>query len=88
MHALRWSLPEKTLSCWAEQFTDWLNTNLFSLLNLDKTPTWLGSKDTNQPSVIDLRFTNAAAFMSGQIGELQVSAADALASDHLITQCC
>jgi endonuclease/exonuclease/phosphatase family metal-dependent hydrolase len=81
-HAPRWSLPGKTPSRWAGQFTDWLDTNLFSLLNPDETPTWLGSKDTDQPSVIDLGFANAAALMSGQIGELQVSAADALASDH------
>jgi len=81
-HSRRWSLPDKKESSWAPRLLDWLNTNLLSLLNPPRIPTWHGYKESDKPSVLDLAFTNNGALIDGQLGEIVVSCADSLSSDH------
>jgi len=81
-HSRRWSLPDKKESSWAPRLLDWLNTNLLSLLNPPRIPTWHGYKESDKPSVLDLAFANNGALIDGQLREIVVSRADSLSSDH------
>jgi endonuclease/exonuclease/phosphatase family metal-dependent hydrolase len=81
-HSHRWSLPNKEPSRWASKLEDWLDNNGFELLTPPHEPTWFGSKDTDQPSVLDLAFANERAFLDAQFENVQISLSDSLSSDH------
>ena len=81
-HAPRWSLPGRTPSTWATDLTNWLDENGFDLRNPPDVPTWESTRPQDRPSIIDLAFANEAATLSNQIGEVTVSFADSLGSDH------
>jgi hypothetical protein len=79
-HARLWSLPNHTLSSWANHFTDWIGDNGFTCLNPRSTPTW--NAENARPSIIDLVFANEPALISTQISLVTVSWEDSLGSDH------
>jgi hypothetical protein len=81
-HSRRWSLPDRAPSPWARRMEEWIDEYGFSILNPPHEPTWYGSRDGDRPSVIDLALANNCAFMSNQLGDVTVSLADSLGSDH------
>jgi len=72
-HSPLWSLPHSTTSSWARDFEDWMGHTSLSILNPLDTPTWVGSKPMDKPSVLDLALANKAALLAGQLGLVEVS---------------
>jgi Endonuclease-reverse transcriptase len=81
-HSPLWSLPNHTPSSWATALTDWMGVQGFQYKNLPGVPTWVGSQDSDHPSVLDLVLANNLACYSAQLGDVIVSVANSLESDH------
>jgi len=45
-------------------------------------PTWVGLREGDRPSIIDLAFANKAAIFTNQLSPLDVSLGESLGSDH------
>jgi len=82
MHSPLWSTPDRTPDSWASTFTDWLETNGLHCLNPRHITTWTPPNNTQQASVLDLVFANDAAYLSAQLGEVDISFDHSLGSDH------
>ena len=52
-HAIWWFLSGRAPSAWADDFTEWLNTNNLLILNPPDVPTWQGSREGDYPSILD-----------------------------------
>jgi hypothetical protein len=83
-HTIWWSLSECALSAWADDFTEWLDTNNLSILNLPGIPTWQGSREGDCPSILDLAIANTAVTQDSHVSEATVSFVDPLSSDHAV----
>jgi len=81
-HSPVWSLPGCTPSSWGTTLTDWMGAWGFQCLNPIGVPTWVGSREGDQPSVLDLVLANDIARYSAQLGDVTVSLPDSLGSDH------
>jgi hypothetical protein len=81
-HSPLWSTPDRTPDSWASTFTDWLKTNGLHCLNPRHITTWMPPNNTQQASVLDLVFANDAAYLSAQLGEVDISFDHSLGSDH------
>jgi hypothetical protein len=51
-------------------------------MNPDRVPTWVGLREGDCPSIIDLAFANEAMIFTNQISPLDVSLGESLGSDH------
>jgi hypothetical protein len=63
------------------ELEEWLNQNGLQVMNPDRVPTWVGLREGNRPSIIDLAFTNEAAIFTNQLSPLDVSLGESLGSD-------
>jgi hypothetical protein len=81
-HSPMWSLPGHTPSSWATLFIDWMGANSFQCKNPPEVPMWVGSRETDHPSILDLILANDLACYSAQLGDVTVSLANSLGSDH------
>jgi hypothetical protein len=54
----------------------------FQCQNPIGVPTWVGSREGDQPSVLDLVLANDIMCYSAQLGDVTVSLSDSLGSDH------
>jgi hypothetical protein len=81
-HSPMWSLPGHTPSSWATLFTDWMGANSFQCKNPPGVLMWVGSRETDHPSILDLVLANDLVCYSAQLGDVTVSLADSLGSDH------
>jgi hypothetical protein len=77
-----WSLPGCTPSSWGTALTDWMGTQGFQCQNPIGVLTWVGSREGDQPSILDLVLANDIARYSAQLGDVTVSLSDSLGSDH------
>src|SRR6266851_3645758 len=81
-HSTHWSLPGKHPDPWADVFCMWMDENRLTLQNSDLTLMWVGTWNSDQPSVIDLTLINECAALSGQLSPVAVSFTESLGSDH------
>jgi hypothetical protein len=76
MHSPLWSLPGHTPLSWGGDLEEWADHNSLKVLN--PVVTWVGSKESNHPSVLDLAFANEAACFTNQLSSMKVSLSDSL----------
>ena len=81
-HTHRWSLLGRAPSSWGAELEEWLNQNGLQVMNPDGVPTWVGLREGDRPSIIDLAFANEVVIFTNQISPLEVSLGDSLGSDH------
>jgi hypothetical protein len=82
MHTPLWSVPDHMPDSWASTLTEWLEGNGFHCLNPLHIPTRTPPDNNQRVSVLDLVFTNDAAYFSAQLGEVDISFKHSLGLDH------
>jgi hypothetical protein len=81
-HSPLWSLPGCTPLSWGGDLEEWADHNGLKVLNPHRVVTWVGSKESDHPSILNLAFANEAAHFTNQLSSMKVSLSDSLGSDH------